>query len=99
VEIHRPGYELAPRGRADEDHVALESLAQDVEETPGQILTAPIELLDRREIDLKHLGEHLVRDFLAGEDSNRDALLFECAALVTDRGAAFVLQAVQIIVE
>ena len=98
-QIDRARDQLASRVRADENHVALERPADQIEKIRREIAPAPVKLFDRRAIDLVHLGEHLVGNFLARRHADADALIVQRGALVTDRRAPLVLEAVEIIVE
>src|SRR5690242_10781115 len=79
--------------------MALELLAHQLEKFRGQVLPAPVEFLDSREIEAVHRREQRVRDFFPAEHLHRDPLLTERAAFVTHRSAPLVLEPREIIVE
>src|SRR5229473_1744748 len=79
--------------------MALEALADQIEKLARQILPTPVELLNRREINLVKIAEHRVGDFRIDQRADLDALLLKRGPLVTHRVAALALELIEIIVE
>src|SRR5216683_5953632 len=99
LQVEGPGDQLAPTIRANQADVALEALAHLGKELARQITAAPVEFLDRGEVEIEHRAEDRVGDVVARVHLDGHALGDERGALVADRVAAFALERAQVVLE
>ena len=99
LDVEGAGDDLAVLAREHEAQVALEAPRQQVEERGQQILTAPVQVVHRRPVQVEHDRKQGVRDVLPVQHLDADAALVHLAHFALDLVAALAAEVAEIVVE